>query len=219
MKITKEVQIIRIVSLFGIIAGVFYFLHIIFGRIYYNGYDPLSQAISDLTALNSPSKKIASIFSFIYGILNIIFVIGFYKFFKWKINKTISFGSGVFCIMALISFLGYTFFPLSEAGYAGTFQDIMHVFVTITVVIFTIITIILFSIGFLKTKNHKCIGIISIITFMFLITGAILINILPNEYFGLAERINVYTVIIYTGILSLWMNRYINKNGVRTNVA
>ena len=218
MNNTKKVQIIRIVSLFGIIAGVFYFLHIILGKKYYNGYDPLSQAISDLTALNSPSKKIASIFSFIYGVFNIIFVIGFYKFFKGKINKTISFGSGVFCIMALISFLGYTFFPLSEAGYAGTFQDKMHIFVTIAVVVFTIITIILFSIGFLKTKNYKYIGIISIIAFIFLITGAILINILPNEYFGVAERINVYTVIVYTGILSLWMNRYIIKNGIWTNV-
>ena len=215
----KKVQIARIVSLFGIIAGIFYFLHVILGRMYYNGYDPLSQAISDLTALNSPSKNIASIFSFIYGIFNIIFVIGFYKYFKGKINRIVSFGSGIFCTMAFISFFGYTFFPLSEAGYAGTFQDIMHLIVTIVVVILTIITIILFSIGFLKTTNYKCIGIISIIAFIFLITGAMLINILSEEYFGLAERINVYTVIIYTGILSLWMNRFINKNGVRTNVA
>jgi hypothetical protein len=39
--------------------------------------------------------------------------------------------------------------------------------------------------------------------------GAMLINILPKEYFGLAERINVYSIIIYTGILSLWMRKYI----------
>jgi len=219
MNNTKKIQITRIVSLFGFIASVFYFLHIILGRMYYNGYDPLSQAISDLTALNSPSKNIASIFSFIYGVFNVIFVIGFYKYFKGKINRIVTFGSGIFCNMVLITFFGYTFFPLSGAGYAGTFQDTMHIAVTIVVVILTIITIMLFSIGFLKTKKYKYIGITSIIAFIFLIIGAMLINILPKEYFGIAERINVYTVIIYTGILSLWMNRYINKNGVRTNVA
>ena len=38
---TKEVQIIRIVNLFDIIICVFYFLHIILGKMYYNSYDPL----------------------------------------------------------------------------------------------------------------------------------------------------------------------------------
>jgi len=104
----KKIQITKIVSLFGIIASAFYFLHVILGRMYYNGYDPLSQAISDLTALNSPSKNIASIFSFIYGVFNVIFVIGFYNYFKGKINRIVTFGSGIFCTMVLIS--------LSESG-------------------------------------------------------------------------------------------------------
>jgi hypothetical protein len=46
-----------------------------------------------------------------------------------------------------------------------------------------------------------------------------LINLLPKEYFGVAERINVYSIIIFTGILSLWMNKYIKADGVRTNRA
>jgi len=46
--------------------------------------------------------------------------------------------------------------------------------------------------------------------------GAMLINIMLKEYFGAAERINIYSIIIYTGILSLWMKKYIKNNGVRT---
>ena len=107
--------------------------------------------------------------------------------------------------------MGYSFFPLSEAGYAGTFQDIMHIIVTIFVVILTIISLIFYGIGFFRIRQYKYLGIISIIALFLLITGAMLINILPDKYFGLAQRINVYTTIIYTGILSLWMNQYINK--------
>ena len=202
----------KTVSLLGAIGTIFYFIHVILGRIFYDGYNPLAQAISDLTAADSPSKNIASVFSFLYGILTVIFSTGFFICFKGTINKIVTAGAFFFCVMTLISFFGYTFFPLSEAGYAGTFQDKMHIAVTTAVVVFTILSIILYSIGFLKTSEYKYMGIISICTFGLLIIGVMLINILPKEYFGIAERINVYSIIIYTGILSLWMYRYIKHN-------
>ena len=119
-------KIHRYLSLSGLFGGVFYFSHIIMGRIFYKGYNPLTQTVSDLTALNSPSRNIASIFSMFYGICTVIFVIYFFYFCKGKLNIIITLGSFLFCIMAVISFFGYTFFPLSTAGYAGTFQDKMH---------------------------------------------------------------------------------------------
>jgi len=111
--------------------------------------------------------------------------------------------------MTIVSFLGYTFFPLSDAGYAGTFQDKMHLAVTIIVVLFTITALIFFIIGFFRTEKLKYLAVISLCTFLLLLAGSILINILPKEYFGIAERINVYSIVIYTGILSFWMY----KNG------
>jgi hypothetical membrane protein len=211
LSILKSRKVWQGLSLFGLFGVIFYFLHIVFGRIFYEGYNPFAQAISDLTASSSHSKNIASPLSFIYGIFAVTFSVGFLMYFKGKINKIISVGSCFFCIMNVISFLGYTFFPLSEAGYAGTFQDKMHVIVTVLVVLFTIISIILYSIGFLKTNKYKYLGIISIFTFVLLMVGAMLINIVPKEYFGVAERINVYSIVLYTGILSLWMNKYVEK--------
>ncbi|MCL2264396.1 MAG: DUF998 domain-containing protein [Treponema sp.] len=57
MKFIENIHIIKTLCLFGIIGAVFYFAHVIFGRIFYEGYNPFTQAISDLTAVNSPSKK------------------------------------------------------------------------------------------------------------------------------------------------------------------
>jgi hypothetical membrane protein len=211
LSIVKDRKARQVLSLFGLFGVIFYFLHIVFGRIFYEGYNPFAQAISDLTASSSPSKNIASPLSFIYGIFTLTFSVGFLVYFKGKINKIISVGSCFFCIMNTISFFGYTFFPLSEAGYAGTFQDKMHLVVTVLVVLLTIVSLVLFSVGFLRAKGHKWLGIVSIGTFLILMVGAMLINIVPKEYFGLAERINVYSIIIYTGILSLWMKKYIEK--------
>jgi len=209
-------KIVKLIPLLGIFSVILYFLHVILGEIFYEGYNPLAQAISDLTALNSPSKNIAGLFSMLYGICSVIFSIGFFTYLRNKINKAITVSSFIFCLMNTISFFGYTFFPLSEAGYAGTFQDKMHVIVTVLVVLFTVISIILYSIGFLKADKYKYLGIISICTFVLLIAGVMLLNILPKELLGLAERINVYSIVIYTGILSFWMNNYIKNNYVQT---
>jgi len=207
----RNVSFLKTISLFGVVGSFFYFLHIISGRLLYKGYNPMAQAISDLTASNAPSRNTALLFSFFYGICTVIFSLGFFFYFKGKINKIITVASFSFFLMAVVSFFGYTFFPLSEAGYAGNFQDKIHVVVTVFVVAFTMIAVILFSIGFFKIKELKYLGIISLITFILLITGAILINLLPAKYFGIAERINIYSVILYTSILSVWMYKKINN--------
>jgi len=200
-------NMIKLIPLLGIFSIIMYFLHVILGEIFYKGYNPLAQAISDLTASNSPSKNIARLFSALYGLCTVGFSIGFFVYLKNKISKSITVSSFIFCIMNTISFLGYTFFPLSEPGYAGTFQDKMHLVVTVLVVLLTICSLVLFSIGFFRAKGHKWLGIISISTLLILMAGTMLINIMPKAYFGVAERINVYSIVIYTGILSLWMKK------------
>jgi len=212
-------KIVKLIPLLGILSVILYFLHVILGRIFYEGYNPLAQAVSDLTASNSPSKNIARLFSTLYGICAVSFSIGFFAYLRNKINKAVTVSSFIFCIMNTISFFGYTFFPLSESGYAGTFQDKMHMIVTVFVVLLTIVSLVLYSIGFFRAKGHKWLGVISISALLILMAGAMLINIMPKEYFGAAERINVYSVIIYTGILSLWIERYIKNSDVRTNRA
>jgi len=207
----KNKKSIEIFSLFGVIGVLFYFLHVILGTLFYEGYNPMAQAVSDLTASNSPSKNIARPFSMFYGIFTAAFSTYFFVYFKQKINKCVTFGAGFFCIMTIVSFLGYTFFPLSESGYAGTFQDKMHIAVTVAVVLLTIISLILFMTGFFRTQNIKYLGIVSLCAFLLLLAGAILLNIFPKELFGIAERINVYSVVIYTGILSFWMYKYIKN--------
>ena len=56
-------RLLKLLPLSGIIGVMFYFLHVIFGSLFYAEYNPMAQAISDLTAINSRSRNIAMPFS------------------------------------------------------------------------------------------------------------------------------------------------------------
>jgi len=66
-------KFIKLLPLSGAAGVVFYFLHVFLGALFYTGYNPMAQAISDLTASNSPSKNIAMPFTILYGIFTVIF--------------------------------------------------------------------------------------------------------------------------------------------------
>ncbi|ULQ59949.1 DUF998 domain-containing protein [Brucepastera parasyntrophica] len=111
----------------------------------------------------------------------------------------------IFFIMHFLSFTGYALFPLSEAGSPESFRDIMHLAVTSAVIFLTIISLTLFSIAAFRSEKITWLGIVSAGTLAVLVLGALLIQLLPASLFGLAERITVYSVVLYTGMLSLWM--------------
>jgi hypothetical protein len=184
--------------IFAIFAILSYFTHVWIGTFFYQGYNPLSQAISDLTADDSPVKHITRIFSNLYGFLSVIVVIGFILFRKEFKRKIVRLGILLFSIMMIVSAVGYALFPLSEAGLAQSFQDIMHMVVTIIVVSLTIISLILLAIGF-KYKVYRA---ITITGFMLLMLSSLSMPLVGPNYFGVMERVNVYTVVLYFGFLS-----------------
>ena len=63
-------KLINWLCLTGIISVIFYLLHDIVGAMNYPGYNPMSQAVSDLTATDAPSFVVAGGFVTVYKILN-----------------------------------------------------------------------------------------------------------------------------------------------------
>ena len=54
-------------------------------------------------------------------------------------------------------------FPLSDSGYAGTFQDKMHIFSTVIVVLLSIVSLDLIIIAGAKDKSSRSYGIFAAI--------------------------------------------------------
>lgn len=207
MRIQKRTRVQRL-ALAGIIGTVFYFLHVILGKLNYPGYNSLAQAVSDLTALNAPSRQIAQACTTVNGFFTVTACTLFCVFYQEKVNKTFRTGIYLFTVMQWISAVGYTLFSLSESGYAGTFQDVMHMVVTAFVVLLSIVSMILIAVGCFKSKNHKKFGIFTIVVLEIMAIGSIGTGVVPLAYFGVAERLSVYSVVLYTAALFLFTFRY-----------
>ena len=194
----------------GILAVIFYFLHVILGSIHYPGYDFLSQAVSDLTSDSSPSKVIARFFSSLYGILSSLVMIGFLYTFRNEKIKILKIGVYLLSTMYITSAVGYALFPLSANTDINNFQNVMHIVVTIAVVLLTISSLILLAISF-KKMNRLIYFILTVLTFAVLMIGSISIGVVPSAYFGLAERFSVFSVVLYLLFISYFNYDYHKK--------
>ena len=207
----NSIKLVRLLSLSGVVAAVFYFLHVYFGIQNYPDYDSLSQAVSDLTATDAPSFVVASRFSSLYSLFAVVGCTFLCLIVANQINQTFRLGIYLYTIMNWVSSVGYTLFPLSGQGFQGTFQDIMHFYVvTIAVVLLSIISLILIFIGGRRHKATKIIAILGLVALLSMFLGSIGTGIAPKAYFGLFERFSVFSVVFYTAMLGLFGYTYRN---------
>ncbi|HBC29697.1 MAG TPA: DUF998 domain-containing protein [Clostridiales bacterium] len=204
----RKKNLVQWLALLGVAGTIFYFLHVILGKANYPGYNPLAQAVSDLTAATAPSREIASAYSTVYAFFTVAACTLLCVFYQGKVNKVFRLGIYLFAVMEWTSAVGYTLFPLSASGYAGSFQDIMHMVVTAIVVLLSIASMILITVGCFQSRVHKLFGIFTIAVLGIMALGSITTGIVPVGYFGVAERLSVYSVVIYSAALSLFTYRY-----------
>ena len=202
----EKKKLINWLALSGIFSIVFYLLHDIVGAMNYPGYNWMSQAVSDLTATDSPSFVVASGFVTVYKILSCLCSALLCILIKNEKKKSLRLGVYLFSIMNFISAIGYALFPLSSSGFDGSIQSIVHVYVlTAVVVLLSIISLIIIAVGSLKGENkHKLLGILAIISLILMFVGTVASQSAPKEIFGIFERCSTYSAVIFTGILGLY---------------
>ncbi|HCC35549.1 MAG TPA: DUF998 domain-containing protein [Ruminococcaceae bacterium] len=186
----------------GIAATIFYFLHVIIGSMNYPGYDPLTQAVSDLTAAAAPSREIASAFTHVSGICTVALCVLLCVYYQGKVNRPFRLGVYLFAVMHGVSAVGYTLFPLS-GGKTASFQDTMHIVVTALVVVLSIASMILIAVGSFKRRTQRIFGIVTLAALALMFIGSIGTGALP-AYFGVAERFSVYSVTLYSAVLAVF---------------
>jgi hypothetical membrane protein len=206
-------KFVRLLSLSGVVAAVFYFLHVYFGMKNYPGYNSLSQAVSDLTATDAPSFVVASRFSSLYSMFAVIGCTFLCLIVTDQSNKPFRLGIYLYTGMNWVSSVGYTLFPLSSKGFQGTFQDIMHFYVvTTTVVLLSIVSLLFIFIGGRHNQATKVIAILGLIALLSMFMGSIGTGLAPQAYFGLFERFSVFSVVIYTALLGVFGYTYKNPH-------
>lgn len=116
---------------------------------------------------------------------------------------------GLLGVVALLSYTaaGYSMFPLSDSGYAGTFQNQMHILLTVFVVLLSIVSLILLIIAGIKDRAYRTYGIFAGIVLSMMLVGALGMNIVPKDYFGIVERFSVFAAVGYNAVLGVELFR------------
>ena len=120
-------------------------------------------------------------------------------------QKTRRLRAGVYllAIMEWVSAIGYRVFPLSDSGYTGAFQDVMHMVVTVLVVLLSIVSLSVIVSAGLKDKSCRFYGVCAAIALGMMIIGAMGMKIVPAQYFGVVERFSVFAATGFNAALGI----------------
>lgn len=194
-------------GLLGIVALLSYTAAVVFSLLAYPGYNWMAQAVSDLSATNAPSLRLWNQLSSLYNICTLICAMMVCAGIQGKGSRLLRTGIYLFTAMEWISAVGFSVFPLSDSGYAGTFQDKMHILSTILVVLLSIVSLVILIIAGVKRKEYRSFGVFAGIALGMMLVGALGMNIVPKEYFGVVERFSVFAAVGYNAVLGIELFR------------
>lgn len=191
----------------GLISLLSYLAAVLFSPSAYNGYRWMEQAVSDLSALNAPSRELWNRLNCLYAPCGLVSLMMSCVFIQQKLNRTLRVGIYLFTAMNWISAIGYTLFPLTSSGYAGTVQDVMHLTVTGMVVLLSIASLVLIMIGGYRGREMVSLAVWASLALGMMFVGAIGMNLVPTKYFGIVERFSVFSAAGFTAVLGIQLLR------------
>ena len=188
---------LRYFGIFGIISLLSYSAMVIFSPLAYPGYDWLTMAVSELSAVGAPSEKLANQLNCLFGPCGLVSIMAVCLAMVYVKSRVLKNGVYLFAAMEWVCSVGYTMFPWSE----NSFQNTMHLIVTVLVVVLSIVSLILIGIGSLK-EELKSLSFWSFICLFMMLMGPVAMNVFPS-LFGLFERFSTFSAVIFNCILGI----------------
>lgn len=196
-------NLIQKLGLLGVLSFLSYTAAVVFAPLAYPGYHWMAQAVSDLSAANAPSLALWNQLSALYNVCEVVCVTVVCIGMQGKGTKLLRTGIALFAVMEWISAVGYRMFPLSDSGYAGAFQDIMHMAVTAVVVLLSIVSLSVIIAAGAKDRGCRSYGACAGIALGMMLVGALGMKLVPAEYFGVVERFSVFAATGFNAALGI----------------
>lgn len=196
-------SLLQKLGLLGVVSLLSYTSAVVFSPSAYPGYNWMSQAVSDLSAANAPSLALWNRLSSFYNICEVLCATLVCIGIQGNKSKLLRVGVYTFAVMEWISAVGFRMFPLSDSGYAGTFQDKMHLIITGLVVVLSIASLTVIIIAGARDKSSRSYGVCAGIALGMMLVGALGMKLVPAEYFGIVERFSVFAATGFNAALGI----------------
>ena len=196
-------RLLQRLGLLGVVSFLSYTAAVVFAPLAYPGYNWMAQAVSDLSAANVPSLALWNQLSALYNVCEVVCVTVVCIGIQGRKTKLLRSGIYLFAVMEWISAVGYRMFPLSDSGYAGAFQDVMHMAVTALVVLLSIVSLVIIIVAGAKSKSCRSYGVCAAVALAMMLVGAMGMKIVPAAYFGVVERFSVFAATGFNAALGI----------------
>ena len=190
-------------GLLGVVSLLSYTAAVVFSPLAYPDYDWMAQAVSDLSAANAPSLTLWNQLSALYNTCEVLCVTVVCIGIQGQKTRLLRTGIYLFAAMEWISAVGYRMFPLSDSGYAGAFQDVMHMVVTAAVVLLSIVSLTVIILAGVKNRECRSYGVCAGIALGMMLVGAVGMKLVPAAYFGVVERFSVFAATGFNAALGI----------------
>lgn len=191
----------------GIISLLSYTAMVVFSPLAYPGYNWMTMAVSDLGAVGAPSESLSSQLNAFFGPCGIVCIMAVVVAAAALNSKVLKTGIYFWAAMEWICNVGYKCFPWVEGADLSSFQNIMHLVVTVAVVVLSILSLVLIAVGGWREKNSsmKSLSIWAIVCLVFMMGGAMGTGLLPKSVFGLFERFSTFSAVVFNAILGVYL--------------
>ena len=196
-------SLLQRLGLLGVVSFLSYTAAVVFAPLAYPGYNWMAQAVSDLSAANAPSLALWNRLSALYNACEVVCTTVVCIGIQGQKTRLLRAGIYLFAVMEWISAVGYRMFPLSDSGYAGAFQDVMHMAVTALVVLLSIVSLVIIIVAGAKSKNCRSYGVCAAVALAMMLVGAMGMKIVPAAYFGVVERFSVFAATGFNAALGI----------------
>jgi Protein of unknown function (DUF998) len=188
----------------GMIASLLYI--VMMQAIRYDGYNPVSQIVSELSAIGAPTRTLWFWLAWVYTALVMAFGWGVWK--SAGGNRPLRVVGSLILASSLLGFV-WPFTPMHErevlAAGGGTLSDTLHI-----VLAFVTVPLFLLTVGFGAAAFGRRFRLYSIATLVIAFVFGVLTGLdgprvsanLPTPYIGLWERINIGVYMIWLVVLA-----------------
>lgn len=197
---------LRHLGIFGFISLLSYTAMVLFSPLAYPGYDWMSMAVSDLSAVGAPSADLAKQLNALFGPCAIVSIMGVcvgvsgyrFGFFKAGIYS--------YVLMEWLCNVGYSLFPWVQDEAITHFQNFMHLVVTVLVVLLSIAGLIFIALG-AKREGIRSLSVWAIVCLVAMVIGPLGTALLPKAVFGLFERFSTFSAVVFNAVLGIYLWR------------
>ena len=201
-------NLIHWLGLTGVLALLSYTAAVVFSPLAYPGYNWMAQAVSDLSAEAAPSRQLWNRLAAPYNICSVVCATSVALFVSQERVSSRSFRVGLYLFMAMnwLSAVGYGMFPLADGGKEiATFEEMMHMVVTMAVVLLSIASLICLIIAGYRENSVRGIGLWAAVALVLMMVGSIGTGIVPQQYFGIVERFSVFAAVGFNAALGMYL--------------